>query len=38
MCILVDIYEDIVEYYVQARIIIYQTKDTNSAGAKRRTI
>ena len=35
MCISVDIYEDIVEYCVQVRIIISQTKDTNGAGAKR---
>ena len=34
MFILVDIYEDILEYYVQVRIIIQQTKDTT----KRRTI
>ena len=35
MCILVDIYEDIVEYYVQVRIIIQQTKNINCAGAKK---
>ena len=35
MFILVDIYEDILEYYVQVRIFIYQTKDTNCPGVKR---
>ena len=38
MFILVDIYEDILEYYVQVRIFIQQTKDTNCDDAKRRTI
>ena len=38
MCILVDIYEDILEYYVKVRIIIYQTKNANCAGAKRKKI
>ena len=34
MHILVDIYEDFVEYYVQVWIITEQTKDINCAGEK----
>ena len=38
MFILVAIDKDILEYYVQVRIIIQQTKDTNCDDAKRRII